>query len=107
MLHFEVSAGDLVYIPAGWITIEASCRNELTYGYRVAAVVPDQSQLHLLRSMVRMFEMAGKPVDAMQAILDVTGFVPQARHDATSACSWQLALVCCFLLGIFACWAAV
>ena len=70
--HIQQGPGDLLFVPQGWLTAEASCENEkLIYGMRKSFMISIQLASKEYAAAIPMYKAAGRDVTRLEQILKV------------------------------------
>lgn len=62
---------DLVYVPAGWITVEQSVKDMLIYGLRASLLLRSDASHTSYEGLIGLYSSSNKPVDKMKQALDL------------------------------------
>ena len=65
MLTCMQTKGDLLYLPAGWMTVELVTKGVLVYGVRKTFFIRSSEQLASYNALISMYTLAKKNTDKM------------------------------------------
>ena len=71
MYHGTHDTGEFLFVPQGWIVIEASACTELIFGYRKAFMQVSQAAVNQYKTAISLYKASARDVSRMDAILRV------------------------------------
>ena len=80
MMHGEQNNGELLFLPQGWIVIESSSSNSLTFCYRRSFMQPGKAAIKEYKTAIALFKASARDTARMTAILEAM----QAAEDEVS-----------------------
>ena len=71
MYHGTHDTGELLFVPQGWIVIEASVSYDLIFGYRKAFMQMSKAAVSQYKSAISLYKASARDVSRMDKIVKV------------------------------------